>query len=105
MDDQKKIPVIAVVILVIVLFSAIGLFIFRKQSLVSPLPEGANVKVIFTSPPPTQTPVPTATPASSPVPTKKVTPTKKPAATPTVVKATSTPEPTVEPTETPTPTE
>lgn len=103
MEDQKKIPLVVVIILAIVLFSAIGIFILRKQAIISPVPDGNNVRVIFTSPPPSNTPVPSPTPANSPTPTKKPAATKKP--TPTVTEESdTTPTVTKAPTSSPTPT-
>lgn len=105
MEDQRRIPLVVVIILAIVLLSAVGIFILRKQSIISPIPEGSNVRVIFTSPPPSNTPVPTATPQSSPTPTKKPSPTKKPTPTETEEENDATPTNTPTPTQSgPTPT-
>ncbi len=84
MSDDRRIPLISIIILILVLVVAVGFFILRKESLISPVPEEADVKVIFTSPIPTETPVPvTPTPsggAKNPSPTKKITVTTKPTA-------------------------
>lgn len=102
MEEQKSIPFVAVVILIAVILGAVLLFLVRKKTLISPVPEGSTVKVIFTSPPPTDVP-PTVTPKTSITPTKKVTPTKA-NTTPVPTKSVTTaPKPSATPNATATP--
>ncbi len=56
---EQKISLVAFLILILVLITAVAFFLLRKQTLISPLPESSSLKVIFTSPPPTNTPWPT----------------------------------------------
>lgn len=74
MNDDRRIPLISILILVVVIITAVAFFLLRKQSLVSPIPESSDVKVIFTSPPAesvTAEPEPTVTGDQSlPTPTK-----------------------------------
>ncbi|MBI2028943.1 hypothetical protein HYT02_00855 [Candidatus Gottesmanbacteria bacterium] len=69
MNQERRLPVIPIIIIIVLIIIAVSFFLLRKQSLVSPVPEGGNVKVIFTSPPATEIPTQTPTPQPSPTPT------------------------------------
>lgn len=100
MDEQKKTLIVAIIIFIAVLSTAVGFFVLRKQTFISPLPQESQIKIIFTSPPPTNTPLPTQSITNTPVKKPTVNPTPKTTASPTT-KPTATPTISVTPTPTP----
>lgn len=120
MEQKSRLIIISTGVILIV----VGVFLIfgRRKAPTSPLPEQPTVRVIFTSPPPQDTPTPFLTFTPTPTP-KKIAPTKPPLmptstpklplATPTevqitptvVITATATPGPTstIVPTATPLP--
>jgi cytoskeletal protein RodZ len=101
MTTQAKIKLF-LVIAVLILAGVIPALLTTNRDLIKPYPKEADVKVIFTSPPPlpTSEPLsPTEEPTETPKPTEK--PTTKPK--PTEEESSPSAEPTTEETPTPTP--